>query len=426
MNDPQEQMQLKFQAGFGAQLLNAADGGGDDGWKHKWQRIATLQGKQYPIPQGNVGRKFVEMLTAEIMGVVNGSHTSERIFVFCASVLQREHLVKSPSDIKRSVCKRMELWGDGKFDEVVQEAVRCDKKLKRKTHLMPNQQQRARLMTRLVSCGRLRDATRWATERGGGGVLMPEQMVSEGKTVRDVLEEKHTPQKLPAAEMFMSDDLPFMMEANVTSGHIESAAHKLKGSAGPSGTDAEQWRNLLLRYGGHSGRLRDAVAALTRMLANSIVEWDVIKALLARRGVALDKRPGVRPIGVGEVLQRICAKTMAKLTGKDLEDECGSNQLCAGTKTGIEGAVHAIAGQFEAEEGCTELNVEDHAEQVIREQKEERARRKQLNEEKSQQAMEQTFVLSCLGKSSVKQSVRDITRQRFHTSEVLYVRNNAS
>ncbi|KAF6210308.1 hypothetical protein GE061_013412 [Apolygus lucorum] len=259
--------------GFGAGLVNSADEGEDETWSKRWRSIATLQGKQYAIPLGNIGRKFVSILTAEITGVVNRTHTSDRIFVLCATVLQREKIVNSSSDIKRAISKRMELWEEGKVDELIQEAIRCDKKIAKKQYKIPSQQQRARVMTRLVSSGRLRDATRWATERGGccSGLLMPEQTLSEGTTVRDVLQEKHPPQAVPEVESFLTDNLPTMIDVNVTAGHIENAAHKLKGSAGPSGTDAEQWRNL---HGAHSGRLRDAVAALTRLLANNIVEWD--------------------------------------------------------------------------------------------------------------------------------------------------------
>uniref|UniRef100_A0A0A9WIR6 Reverse transcriptase domain-containing protein n=1 Tax=Lygus hesperus TaxID=30085 RepID=A0A0A9WIR6_LYGHE len=46
-------------------------------------------------------------------------------------------------------------------------------------------------------------------------------------------------------------------------------------------------------------------------------------------------------------LQRLCAKTMAILTRVDLNDECSANQLCAGTKAGVEGAVHGISQLFE-------------------------------------------------------------------------------
>lgn len=60
------------------------------------------------------------------------------------------------------------------------------------------------------------------------------------------------------------------------------------------------------------------------------------------RLAALDKQPGVRPLGIGESWLRCTSKCVLRECGKEGKAACGSTQLCAGLEAGIEGAIHAV------------------------------------------------------------------------------------
>ena len=72
---------------------------------------------------------------------------------------------------------------------------------------------------------------------------------------------------------------------------------------------------------------------------------------MACRLAALNKCPGVRPLGIGEVWRRAIAKCALKACGDDAKAACGSLQLCAGLEAGIEGAINAALAASESDDG---------------------------------------------------------------------------
>ena len=65
------------------------------------------------------------------------------------------------------------------------------------------------------------------------------------------------------------------------------------------------------------------------------------------RLISLDKNPGVRPIGIGEVIRRIIGKTITKCLKSELRVLGSNYQLCLGQKCGIEYAIHTLRKQYE-------------------------------------------------------------------------------
>ena len=357
VSENEEFLREKFEQAFGAPLVNEA---GDDlaevsATRQLWWRVVALKGRQYTLPDGNVGTRFVHLLSAEIEKCTLGRQCSEVEFVLVALVLQRDKMVKSGKDIRRLLNRRMDLWEAGRRWELVHEAERCDRQLAQGPCPLSSEHVE-RVLNRVGLQGKVCAAVRFLTKQSGGGVLDPELEACGksgplGKTVFEVLKEKQPLQRQADPNAFLDcDDLPPLVQVEFTAGHIKKVAWRLSGSAGPSGTDAAQWRALLLPYGNASAPLREANASSTRRHANEVVPWEEMRAFLARRGIALDKLPGVCPIGIGECQQRMEAKALALAVGIDVQELCGADQLCSGEKAGTEAAFHVLKDIFAEEE----------------------------------------------------------------------------
>ena len=84
-------------------------------------------------------------------------------------------------------------------------------------------------------------------------------------------------------------------------------AAKTKGSSGPSQLDSNMWNRLLLSksFGDRSVDLSKAIAKMATIMCTERCDKENgrdMEAFLSCTLVPLDKNPGVRPIGIGEVL----------------------------------------------------------------------------------------------------------------------------
>ena len=79
----------------------------------------------------------------------------------------------------------------------------------------------------------------------------------------------------------------------------------MDGPAEPSGLDAAAWKRLCTSLKSASSDLSDTLAAVVRRLCTCYVDPSRLSAIVACRLIALDKCPGVRPIGTEETLRTI-------------------------------------------------------------------------------------------------------------------------
>ena len=122
---------------------------------------------------------------------------------------------------------------------------------------------------------------------------------------------------------------------------------KTHGSAAPSGLDADDWRRILSAFGQTSTNLCKLVAKFAKRLATSILPPDDLIAHNGCRLVALEKCPGVRHIGFGEVMRRINRRTIVDCIRQDLTSLGGNMQLRLGQKCKIKQAIHSLRHSFD-------------------------------------------------------------------------------
>ena len=137
---------------------------------------------------------------------------------------------------------------------------------------------------------------------------------------------------------------------------IAKAARRLSGGAGPMGVDAIMLKEWLLRHGAHSDALREEFGYWVYWLSNQSPPYAAYRALNAVRELAGNKKPGVRPIGCGEIFMRLFADCDHDQSKGGATVECGNTQLCAGLPSGIEANLHAVRAIWPQSAGWTHDN----------------------------------------------------------------------
>ena len=152
-----------------------------------------------------------------------------------------------------------------------------------------------------------------------------------GYLVHAALRDKHPPaQPLQKECILPTVDTPMGHPVVFDALDVCVAAPCTVGTAGPSGVDAREWRRLCTFFHAVSDKLCAAIALFAWRLCTTHLYSDILSPFLACRLIALDKSPGVRPIGVCEVVRRIVVKAVLCVVWDDIQIAAGPFQLCAG------------------------------------------------------------------------------------------------
>ena len=219
-----------------------------------------------------------------------------------------------------------------------------------------NTEQTSRSFANLMFQGKTKAALCLLSEQSKGGVLHlddPIETENGQRKVRDILLEKHPPCQPVHSDTIINNDTPDVhpvLFESLDAATIRSATLYTSGAAGPSGLDALGWRRLCTSFKTASSELCQSLALTAKRLCTEFVDPVSIAPHMACRLIALDKNPGVCPIGIGDTARRIIAKAILNITRQDIQEVAGSVQLCAGQISGIEAAVHAVRTLFHREE----------------------------------------------------------------------------
>jgi len=186
------------------------------------------------------------------------------------------------------------------------------------SNLTRNNEDNSRVFARLMFQGKVKAALRMLMDNSRGSFLPLSAPVGDS-TVLDELVKKHPPPSRVVPDALVDPDGPLpdcshpiifeCLDEHV----IRSAVLHVDGAAGPSGLDAHSWRRLCTSFHNASTDLCRSLALVARKIATSFVDPEALQPLLNNRLIALDKNPGVRPIGIGEVSRRLIAKSILGL-----------------------------------------------------------------------------------------------------------------
>ena len=90
------------------------------------------------------------------------------------------------------------------------------------------------------------------------------------------------------------------------------------------------------------GSIREQIAILAKDISTNIIDPEYFEFYIACRLIPLNKNPGLRPIGVAEVLRRIVRKAIGWTLYDDILNAAGPLQALGGLKGATEAAIHAM------------------------------------------------------------------------------------
>ncbi len=291
----------------------------------------------FRVPHGNAGKLFVTELvrlyTAFATGSALESIALKATVVIPHLLLQKPQKKSKTKDHIACLQRRMETWANGDLQDLLGEGTTIQQRLLKTSPHSRNHKNPGRKFEELMFQGKTHAALELISHSGKGGFLHLNDVIETEeniKTVKEILKSKHPPNKPANTDACWSGTPPQVHPVifdSINATVIRSAVLRTRGACGPSGLDAYEWRRLCTSFKRASDSLCEALSQVAKRLCSDITNPDTISPLLACRLIALDKCPGVRPIGIGDTSLRIMAKAILHVFRNDVQEAAGSRQL---------------------------------------------------------------------------------------------------
>ena len=317
-----------------------------------YSEIVHWKPNLFKVPTGKAGNQFVEEMNKLLLAFANKSAMEDialkTLMLMPAMLLQKPYSQSKSSYHTKCLKDRMSDWKQGNLDKLLEEGRTIQQRKHTTTKSNKKNESLARQCANYLEQGNVKSALRLLSNcsNSSKGSLPLSQTLDDGTTVKQRLLQLH-----PIAQPVLAEAVTTRMPATPThpviyeeidGNLIKSVTLKINGSAGPSGLDSAAWKRACCSFGRFSVDLCDAISRVARKISATIIDPDSISALLASRLIALDKCPGIRPIGVTEVLRRIISKAVLKAVTPDVQQAVGGIQLCIGQANGCEAGVHLM------------------------------------------------------------------------------------
>ena len=307
----------------------------------------------FKIPSGKAGKEFVAELPFWLRQFNRSTKLNgvalKAVFVIPTLLLQKPSAKSKAKQHLLSLERRLKLWRSGNLDELIREVRHIQSGFDTTTSRSKNQTNNlSKKFSKFMSEGNISAALKLLDKTNSTGLLpLTEEVMKE-------LRSKHPNPVPPTSDSLLCgpiQNIPDCFFDGIDEQAILKAAKDTKGSGGPSGMDADQYRRLLCskNFLKEAKALREELAEFARKLATNMYDPQLVEVYIACRLIPLDKDPGIRPIGIGEVLRRIVGKAISRTSSSYIKEAAGPLQTCAGHGAGAEAAIHAMRQIFSNE-----------------------------------------------------------------------------